>query len=303
MTKLLGGFWNGEAFDWKPGEFYDLQNDFAVQFFIPTTRVFKSPEEAIDFAAHHVRMLDWCAVAPGNLWSFDFDKLRARLSFDLPEWLAGTSLGGPVPRPTCREAPKPGELPRPDTLEITCRFVQRTANPEIDAVLEAANRPPDIQDSLSHFRQDFPDYAQVALVMMKFGETKLHNKIYSAIRETLSRSGLTAVRADEKAYHNNLFENVLTYLHGCRFGIAVFERLVGDEFNPNVSLELGYMLAMRKHVCLLKDATLRDLPADLMGRIYRGFDPQSPETTIPSQLESWMREKQLIGDDRLSNEA
>ncbi len=31
-----------------------------------------------------------------------------------------------------------------------------------------------------------------------------------------------------------------------------------------------------------------------MGRIYREFDPQSPETTIPSQLESWMREKNLI---------
>ena len=30
-----------------------------------------------------------------------------------------------------------------------------------------------------------------------------------------------------------------------------------------------------------------------MGRIYRGFDPQSPETTIPRQLESWMGERRI----------
>ena len=79
--------------------------------------------------------------------------------------------------------------------------------------------------------------------MMKFGETPLSaDKIYAGRLGNVIAVGLTAVRADEKESTPNLFENVLTYLHGCRFGIAVFERLVGDEFNPNVFLELGYML-------------------------------------------------------------
>lgn len=49
---------------------------------------------------------------------------------------------------------------------------------------------------------------------------------------------------------------------------------------------------MVRQVCFYP--TLLSLHTDLMGRIYREFDPQSPETTIPSQLESWMREKNLI---------
>jgi len=200
MSQLLGGRWNGRSFEFKTANVYDLHNDFVIQFFIPTTRVFKSSEEARDFAAHSIRNLDWCAVAPGDLWSFDFDKLRLRLSFVLPEWLAGTASASPLLRPISLEQLNPGDLPRLDALEVTFRFSQRSADPSIDAVLESANRPPDIRDSLSHFRQDFPDSARVAFIMMKFGEITLHNKIYSAIEETLSRSGLTAVRADEKEY-------------------------------------------------------------------------------------------------------
>lgn len=105
---------------------------------------------------------------------------------------------------------------------------------------------------------------------------------------------MTGVRADGKEYHPNLFENIQTYLHGSRFGIAIVERLTGDEFNPNVSLEIGYLLALRKPVCLLKDRTLRALSTDLTGKLYRSFDPQSPETSIPAELEKWMRDRHLL---------
>jgi nucleoside 2-deoxyribosyltransferase len=135
---------------------------------------------------------------------------------------------------------------------------------------------------------------RVAFVMTRFNNTRLHNEIFEAIWKSLADVGFTAVRADGQAFHDNLFENVLTYIHGCRFGIAVFERLSADDFNPNVSLEVGYMLALRKPVCLLKDQTLRALPTDLVGRIYRTFDPQSPRESIPSQLQSWMTEKRLL---------
>lgn len=125
--------------------------------------------------------------------------------------------------------------------------------------------------------------------MMRFDNTRLHREIYEAIRDGLADVGFSAVRADDRAFHDNLLENVLTYVHGCRFGIAVFERLAVDEFNPNVSLEVGYTMALRKPVCLMKDQTLRALQTDLMGRIYRAFDPQSPKASIKSQLQSWMR--------------
>ena len=94
-----------------------------------------------------------------------------------------------------------------------------------------------------------------------------------------------------KHYHDDLWPNVLTYIHGWGFGIGVFERLEQDEFNPNVSLEVGYLYGLGKSVCLLKDKTLKTLHTDLVGKLYRPFDPQAPATTIPPQLSKWLADK------------
>jgi predicted nucleotide-binding protein len=83
-------------------------------------------------------------------------------------------------------------------------------------------------------------------------------------------------------------------MHCCDFGIGVFERILEDNFNPNVSIEVGYMMGLRKKVCLLKDQTLNNLPTDLMGKLYKPFDPQNIEKTLPDQLEKWMQDKGLI---------
>ena len=130
--------------------------------------------------------------------------------------------------------------------------------------------------------------------MMQFGTTDAHSTIVNAIRDTLAKYGITALRADNKEYHEDLFGNVLTYLHGCSFGIAVFERLVANDFNPNVSLEVGYMRALRKPICLLKDRTLETLNTDLVGKVYKSFDPQDPAGSIPGELETWLRDKDII---------
>jgi hypothetical protein len=156
------------------------------------------------------------------------------------------------------------------------------------------NAPIEIRDSLKRFRQDYPDATKVAFIMMQFGKTPAHDRIVASLKTALSKHGIVALRADEKWYHDELYWNVLTYIHGCRFAIAVFERIEADDFNPNVSLEVGYVFAVRKPVCLLKDKTLRRLPTDLVGKLYREFDSQDPEVTIPRELEFWLRDKEVI---------
>jgi nucleoside 2-deoxyribosyltransferase len=86
----------------------------------------------------------------------------------------------------------------------------------------------------------------------------------------------------------------MTYLYGCGFGIAVFERIEAEEFNPNVSLEVGYMFALNKPVCLLKDRTLKTLHTDLVGKLYKTFDPQDPIKTIPDEVTQWLSDKEII---------
>jgi hypothetical protein len=169
----------------------------------------------------------------------------------------------------------------PDSLEETLRM----------ATTKTA--PPAIAESLRLFVQEYPDSAKTCFIMMRFGTTTSHEDISATIKSVLAVRGITVLRADDRQYHDDLFSNILTYMHGCGFGIAVFDRLETDDFNPNVSLELGYMLALDKSVCLLKDRTQRTLHTDLMGRLYKIFDPQHPAQTIEPELNRWLNDKGL----------
>ena len=110
---------------------------------------------------------------------------------------------------------------------------------------------------------------------MQFGCTKVHREITKAVHAALSPFGIEGLRADDLEYHQDLLPNVLTYIYGCNFGIAVFERLESERYNPNVALEVGYMMALGKPVCLLKDKNLSTLATDLGGKLYRNFDPSN----------------------------
>jgi len=153
---------------------------------------------------------------------------------------------------------------------------------------------PELAPSIERFRDDHPDPQRCAFLMMKYQETQLHNRIIEAVRDTCSRHAIQALRADDKRYADDLLANVRTYMHGCSSGIAVFERLTADDFNPNASLEVGYMMAQGKPICLLKDRTLTSLQTDLVGRLYDPFDTQEPENTIPPVLEKWLKDKGLV---------
>ena len=184
-------------------------------------------------------------------------------------------------------------------LRIQPAIMQAVKEPEVTTVRNVGgsvmhNIPVEITESLERFRKDHPNSSKVAFIMMRFGSTPAHVNIMEGIKEALQPFGLVAVRADEKEYHSDLWYNVLTYIIGCGFGIAVFERLEQDEFNPNASLEVGCMYGLNKPVCLLKDKTLKTLHSDLVGKLYRPFDPQDPKGTIPSELSRWIADKDIV---------
>jgi uncharacterized protein with PIN domain len=167
------------------------------------------------------------------------------------------------------------------------------------AALERENKPllstpAAIAETLHHFERDHPRPNEAAFLMMRFGTTKAHQDITRAIRAVMDKYRVQVLRADDKQYHDDLFANIQTYMHGCGFGIAVFERIEQDDFNPNVSLEVGYMSALGKPVLLLKDKTLRVLHSDLIGRLYSVFDPLDPDTSIGEGVEKWLRDKGFV---------
>jgi len=87
--------------------------------------------------------------------------------------------------------------------------------------------PVELKQSLANFRRDHPYPEKVAFIMMQFGKRQAYRKIAEAIKKALHSYGVKGVRADDKQYHDDLYYNVLTYLHGCGFGIGVFEQIEG----------------------------------------------------------------------------
>ena len=160
-------------------------------------------------------------------------------------------------------------------------------------ISEEAVSMPEIAMGLEKFRADHPIGKRTAFIIMQFASTTPHHEVVACIKSTLAKHGVTALRADDKQYMDDLFPNIRTYMHGCDFGVAVFDRITEDDFNPNVSLEVGYMLGMGKNVLLLKDQTLKQLQTDLTGKLYKPFNTTDVEGTLPQQIEKWLADKGL----------
>lgn len=162
------------------------------------------------------------------------------------------------------------------------------ASPNVEMTM-----PPEIEESIKEFMMDHPDTVKTGFIMMSFKQTQAHDAITDTIKRVLQAAGLKGLRADDKEYHSSLFPNILTYMHGCSFGIAVFERIEDDSPNPNVALEVGYMRALRKPVCYLRDKTLKTMQADLIGELYKVFDVQQIETSVDAVLRKWLVDRGL----------
>lgn len=149
----------------------------------------------------------------------------------------------------------------------------------------------DISESLKVFNEKF-SAEKTAFIMMEIPdrdftpEQKETNKqILEIIQGVLSDHGYIGIRADFKDYHSELLPNVMTYMEGCGFGIVVFL----EDYNPNVSLESGYMISNGKPICFLKEKNLEKLYVDIISKLYKEFDASDLETIKP-ELEKWLKD-------------
>jgi hypothetical protein len=140
--------------------------------------------------------------------------------------------------------------------------------------------------------QKCQNYDQNVFIMTRFqpGNTTLEI-LDKTIRRALESRGLVGHRADDRCYPNdrNLWDNVCTYMFCCKFGIAVLEDIIVDEFNPNVALEYGFMRALGKPTLLLKERRLKPR-ADILGTIWEEFDILNIEITIQGAIERWLKD-------------
>lgn len=147
---------------------------------------------------------------------------------------------------------------------------------------------------LPAFLKDHPDVSKNVFLMMRFRSEDLYNNIFNTIKSELKNYGLNVLRADDKDYTGDLWENVVLYMLCSGYGLAVFEEIDIREFNPNVALELGFMTATNKRCLLLKDKRMPKLPTDVVGKLYKEFDTYNIAPTISSCIKTWVRDIGLI---------
>lgn len=155
-----------------------------------------------------------------------------------------------------------------------------------------------LEPYLREFLVAHPNYEKNVFVMMRFLASPQLDEVYASIKSSLRERGFDAVRADDRDYTGELWSNIEVHLTGCKYGIAVFEDFAGArDFNPNVSLELGYMLGRRKRVLILKEQSLPALPADVVHRLYKPFEMFNLSTSVSREVGRWIDVDLGLGRD------
>ena len=124
-------------------------------------------------------------------------------------------------------------------------------------------------------------------IMMRYRPHAHFLSIEDSLKSSLAKYGLIARLAKDCAFSDDLWENIQLYMKFSRLGIAVFEEIDERDFNPNISLELGYMYALGRTCLLLKDKRMPRLPTDTCGKIYRDFDTYDLPNSIERQVGDW----------------
>lgn len=115
-----------------------------------------------------------------------------------------------------------------------------------------------------------------------------------AAREACRLHGLELHLALDRAIDDDLWTNVAAHMWASRYGIAFFEDRATRGINYNMTIEVGGMLMTGRRCALLKDSSIRRMPTDLVGRIYKAVDFESPDT-VAVALHDWLKSDLALG--------
>ena len=129
----------------------------------------------------------------------------------------------------------------------------------------------------------------VVFVIMPFRDEC--NQVFSIIEEVFGNMGFKVIKASDKEFCDDLWSNVQVYLNCCKVAVSVFHYDDNIEFNPNVAIETGYMMAKPndKYICILKDTRIKTLPTDFLGKLYKEYDMNSL-SILKQQLYDWIKD-------------
>lgn len=144
-----------------------------------------------------------------------------------------------------------------------------------------------LESYLQKFVRLHPYLDRNVFIMMPFSGQPAES-IFKTVAEEISHHGLVPVRADQNAFAPVLWWNVVTYMLGSSYGVVVYEPHEDIAYNPNVSIEAGFMLALDRPVLFLASESLSRLPTDFSGHIYKTYSSARRTHTIRSAVRDWV---------------
>lgn len=113
-------------------------------------------------------------------------------------------------------------------------------------------------------------------------------RVLTAVGDAVNHQGYVArIARGPGSYHPGLWDNVELHLLGCRHGIAIVEDRHRNELNPNVAMEWGWMRAMGKRVCFLRERGFNNFRADLGDLLNETFDWDDPDPGVRAAVAGW----------------
>jgi hypothetical protein len=167
-------------------------------------------------------------------------------------------------------------------------------------IVPPALAPPGLIVGVRQFLEEHP-FERNVFGMTRFPQDDEAARVLDPVRGALEIArqacllhGLEFHLASDRAIDDDLWANVLAHMWACRYGLAFFEdrRKVG--LNYNLTIEVGSMLMAGRRCGLLKDASIKKMPTDLVGRIYKSIDLGNPKS-VSEAIHEWLREDLGLG--------
>jgi hypothetical protein len=151
--------------------------------------------------------------------------------------------------------------------------------------------PPGLVPSLHSFLEQYPFESNVfGMTRFASDDPTVDDPVTSAVvvaREACSGHGLSFHLASDRSIVDDLWGNVAAHMWACHYGIAFFEDRLGRGINYNLSIEVGAMLMSGRRCALLRDVSIRAMPTDLVGQIYRGLDLDDADQ-VATNVHQWI---------------
>jgi hypothetical protein len=168
-------------------------------------------------------------------------------------------------------------------------------------VVPPALAPPGLLQGLQRFLDNHPFETNV-FAMTRFPESEDNDSdpvapAIRAARDVCAMHGLELHLASDRAIQDELWANVTAHMWASRYGLAFFEDRMKKGLNYNLTIEVGGMLTTGRRCALLRDSSVKAMPTDLVGQIYKPVD-LSDTAAVATLVHEWIRDDLVLGSCR-----